>query len=97
MHLFMILSFPFSLPFPPLYPTSSHLFHISRTHAVVYTVSMLCFLMNSGLTWRYWSHTGEHQPENVLDKNTAQVVGMVREAWELGNESVGKLPEGHGR
>ena len=23
---------------------------------------------------------------------TVQVVGMVREAWELGDESVGKLP-----
>ena len=28
---------------------------------------------------------------------TVQVVGMVREAWEPGDESVGKFPEGHGR
>ena len=25
------------------------------------------------------------------------MVGMVREVWELGDESVGKLPEGHRR
>ena len=31
-HLFTILYFTFSLPFPPLYPTSSHLFHVSHAH-----------------------------------------------------------------
>ena len=31
-HLFITLYFPFSLPFPPLYPTSSCPFHISHAH-----------------------------------------------------------------
>ena len=31
-HLFMTSHFPFSLHFPPLYPTSSHSFHISHAY-----------------------------------------------------------------
>ena len=39
---------------------------------------------------------GWAQGRGCIEWRTVQVVGMVRKTWELRDESVGKLPEGHG-